>query len=212
MSDAASRVRFSRKDESDSDGEGPGNVTSSKKKLQSQESIDGGTIHEAAERGAARDIARMVERNLDFDIDQRDQYGRTALMWAAELNHKDTVETLIDLGSDRKLVEQTGGRSALHLAARAGALDVLEVLLEDLEKTDRVEYVNAADKSGITPVFLAKQRGEDALPSFKYLMACGAKYNQQAWKEIGELPPLPPGPTPLKGYSRSTSTTRASAS
>ncbi len=51
-------------------------------------------------------------------------------------------------------------RSALHLAARAGALDVLEVLLEDLEKPDRLEYVNAADKSGITPVFLAKQRGE----------------------------------------------------
>lgn len=47
----------------------------------------------------------------------------------------------------------------MHLAARAGALDVLEVLLEDLEKADRLEYVNAADKSGITPVFLAKQRG-----------------------------------------------------
>lgn len=52
-------------------------------------------------------------------------------------------------------------RSALHLAARAGALDVLEVLLEDLEKADRLEYVNAADKSGITPVFLAKQRGRN---------------------------------------------------
>lgn len=38
-------------------------------------------------------------------------------------------------------------------------MDVLEVLLEDLEKADRMEYVNAADKSGITPVFLAKQRG-----------------------------------------------------
>lgn len=35
-------------------------VTSSKKKLQSQESIDAGTIHEAAERGAARDIARYA--------------------------------------------------------------------------------------------------------------------------------------------------------
>lgn len=47
----------------------------------------------------------------------------------------------------------------MHLAARAGALDVLEVLLEDLDKADQLEYVNAADKSGITPVFLAKQRG-----------------------------------------------------
>ena len=47
----------------------------------------------------------------------------------------------------------------MHLAARAGALDVLEVLLEDLDKADKLEYVNAADKSGITPVFLAKQKG-----------------------------------------------------
>jgi len=55
-------------------------------------------------------MCRMVERTMDFDINQRDRYGRTALMWAAELNHKETVETLIDLGSDRKLVEPQGGR------------------------------------------------------------------------------------------------------
>ena len=47
---------------------------------------------------------------MDFDVDQKDRYGRTALMWAAEMNHKETVETLIDLGSDRKLVDPQGGR------------------------------------------------------------------------------------------------------
>ena len=52
------------------------------------------------------------------------------------------------------------------MAARAGALDVLEVLLEDLDKADKLEYINAADKSGITPVFLAKQKGA--------LLSCGA--------------------------------------
>ncbi|DBA82933.1 TPA: hypothetical protein ACH3X1_006717 [Trebouxia sp. C0004] len=159
MSDAASRVRFLEKDDSDSDEDNTLNRTSSKKKLHSNDSLDSMTIHEAAERGSSKDIARMVEHTMDFDINQKDQYGRTALMWAAEMNHKETVETLIDLGSDRKLLEPQGGRSALHLAARAGALDVLEVLLEDLEKADRLEYVNAADKSGITAVFLAKQRG-----------------------------------------------------
>ena len=55
---------------------------------------------------------------MDFDIDQRDRYGRTALMWAAEMNHKETVETLIDLGSDRKLVEPTGGRYGTKSDAR----------------------------------------------------------------------------------------------
>lgn len=47
---------------------------------------------------------------MDFDINQRDRYGRTALMWASEMNHKETVETLIDLGSDRKLTEPQSGR------------------------------------------------------------------------------------------------------
>ena len=42
-------------------------------------------------------------------------------------------------------------------------MDVLEVLLEDLEKPDRLEYINAADKSGITPVFLAKQRSGNTI-------------------------------------------------
>lgn len=34
--------------------------------------------------------------------------------------------------------------------------------------------------------------GDDALPAFKYLMASGAKYNQQTWKELGELPAMAP--------------------
>ena len=68
---------------------------------------------------------------MDFDIDQRDRYGRTALMWAAEMNHKETVETLIDLGSDRKLVEPTGGRyeNKLHAGNK-----MLYVIHNDFER------------------------------------------------------------------------------
>ena len=58
----------------------------------------------------SQSTCRMVERTMDFDINHRDRYGRTALMWASEMNHKETVETLIDLGSDRKLVEPQSGR------------------------------------------------------------------------------------------------------
>eukprot|EP00891_Asterochloris_glomerata_P006362 jgi/Astpho2/6362/e_gw1.00091.64.1_t len=135
----------------------------------------------------------MVERSLDFDINQRDRYGRTALMWAAEMNHRDAAETLIDLGADRRAADPVTSRTALHLAARAGAEDMLHVLLDDMEEAERKEYVNEADKNGITPVYLARQKGDEALPVFEYLMECGARYNQQAWKELGDLPPLPPG-------------------
>ena len=66
---------------------------------------------------------------MDFDIDQRDRYGRSALMWAAEMNHKDAVETLIDLGSDRKLVEPQSGRYSPQTADPSTHLPLGVVLL-----------------------------------------------------------------------------------
>ena len=39
--------------------------------------------------------------------------------------------------------------------------------------------------------------GDGGVAAFKYLMASGAKYNQQAWKELGDLPPQPVSPAKL---------------
>lgn len=49
-------------------------------------------------------------------------------------------------------------RTAVHLAARAAGAEMLSTLLDALPEEERTELVNAADKSGITPVFLAYQR------------------------------------------------------
>ena len=61
---------------------------------------------------AALHTCSMVERSLDFDINQRDRYGRTALMWAAEMNHREAAETLIDLGADRRAADPVTSRCA----------------------------------------------------------------------------------------------------
>ena len=50
-------------------------------------------------------------------------------------------------------------RSCLHLAARAGQAASLRALLEDLDEEERIAFLNDPDKNGITPVFLAKQKG-----------------------------------------------------
>ena len=39
--------------------------------------------------------------------------------------------------------------------------------------------------------------GQDGLPAFEFLMQCGARYNSQAWKALGALPPTPPPPREL---------------
>ena len=43
------------------------------------------------------------------------------------------------------------------------------MLLDDMEEAERKEYVNEADKNGITPVYLARQKGER---SVLYLSIC----------------------------------------
>ena len=42
---------------------------------------------------------------------------------------------------------------------------MLHVLLDDMEEAERKEYVNEADKNGITPVYLARQKGEQSVLS-----------------------------------------------
>ena len=61
---------------------------------------------------AALHACSMVERSLDFDINQRDRYGRTALLWAADMNLREAAETLIDLGADRRAADPVTSRCA----------------------------------------------------------------------------------------------------
>lgn len=138
------------------------------------------TIHEAAERGFTGVIVRLVERNVEFDINQRDKYQRTALHWAAEMGRIECAEALLDYGADIKATE-CNGRTAIHLASRSGDADMLKVLLEGINDKQKEELVNQGDHFKITPVFLAMQKGEEGRAAFELLMLNGAKFNQQSY-------------------------------
>eukprot|EP00879_Flechtneria_rotunda_P004851 GHRR01005125.1.p1 GENE.GHRR01005125.1~~GHRR01005125.1.p1 ORF type:complete len:196 (+),score=77.08 GHRR01005125.1:170-757(+) len=140
------------------------------------------TIHEAAERGDCSFIVKTIERTIDFDVNQQDKTGRTALHWAAECNQVEAAKTLIDYGCEVQKLECMG-RTAVHMAARAAGADMLSALLNQLPEQERTELINMPDKSGITPVFLAYQRAEEGQSCFEYLMAHGARYNQQQLEE-----------------------------
>jgi ankyrin repeat protein len=83
---------------------------------------------------AARQIVGLLMRR-GFDINRRDDWGRTPLMWAAERAPVETVRFLIDSGADVNIVSGknmngvSGKETALQLAKRAGRNDVVALLL-----------------------------------------------------------------------------------
>ncbi|KAG2495333.1 hypothetical protein HYH03_006603 [Edaphochlamys debaryana] len=137
------------------------------------------SIFEAAERGMVGFITRTVERAIEYNINIRDKYQRTALHWAAEAGQVEAAECLMDYGIDAMATE-CNGRTCIHLAARAGHVPILKLLLDGKPAAEQEVLVNQPDFFGLTPVFLALQRGEESQDAFSLLMDRGGRYNQQA--------------------------------
>jgi ankyrin repeat protein len=135
-------------------------------------------IFEAAERGNVHYITNYVQRNISADVNQRDKLMRTPLHWASELGQIACAEVLMDYGADIAITE-CNGRTPLHLAARSGDTAMLKLLLEDCTKLKASDHVNKVDHHGITPLFLALQRGDkDGQEAFEFLMMNGGKYGE----------------------------------
>eukprot|EP01018_Ginkgo_biloba_P023312 Gb_30524 [translate_table: standard] len=129
-------------------------------------------IFDACERGNYKAIMAFA-KGKDFDVDAKDRYGRTALIWAADCGHAQVCEALIRLNANIHVIDSFTGRSALHWAARCGSLPIVRLL---------VAYgadINKEDKYSLTPLYLAKSKGLDAEEVFNYLRSEGANYNEQ---------------------------------
>jgi ankyrin repeat protein len=95
-------------------------------------------------------------------LDQRAKNGDTAIMLAAYLEQKESVQHLIDAGAQ---VNQQGW-TALHYAAVVGHFQIIQLLIK--QRAD----VNAETPNKTTPLMLAARRGE--MTVVKYLIAEGA--------------------------------------
>ncbi|MCO5595450.1 hypothetical protein L7F22_049492 [Adiantum nelumboides] len=120
-------------------------------------------IFDACERGDHRAIMSFA-KDKDFDIDAKDRFGRTALIWAADCGHLHICESLIRLNANINTTDLHTGRyttlSGTSLLVQYGA------------------NINKEDKYGLTPLYLAKSRGPDGEEVFQYLLAEGAPYNE----------------------------------
>lgn len=81
-----------------------------------------------------REIVRMLIQH-GFDINKRDDWARTPLMWAADHAPLETVQFLIDSGADVNIISGknmngvSSHETALLLARRGKRKDVVELLL-----------------------------------------------------------------------------------
>lgn len=116
--------------------------------------------------------------------DGRSKRGIPALILAASRKQVTVVEALLEKGADvniratdsEKGIEQF---TALHIAAANGHVEILQILL------DHKAFVNAQDKSGLTPLMAASEMGNNV--AVILLLDKGAEINQQDYEGLSPL-------------------------
>ncbi|XP_062704929.1 uncharacterized protein LOC134287295 [Aedes albopictus] len=114
---------------------------------------DGQTfLHLAAEEGII-EIVKLLTDEYAIDVNAQDNDGNSPVLLAAIHNRWELVKKLIDKDSkysaDYKMSNKDD-QTLIHLAAKGGNIEVLEMIIDD-HSTD----VNMQDKNGNTPLHLA---------------------------------------------------------
>lgn len=95
----------------------------------------------------------MLEKLIqcDCEVTKCDKWGRTALHWAAAMNEVPSLKRLLDAEKINKDAQDERGQTPLFLAAREGATEALEILLEHKANKD------ICDEMDNRPIDIAKK-------------------------------------------------------
>ena len=110
-------------------------------------------VADAAMRGDATAVQALLAKGADVNAPQGD--GMTALHWAAHNGDVSLAGILLDAGANVAAGTRIGHYTPLHLAAKTGAGDIVEMLLGDgADAMARTEGAGAA-----TPLHFAAGSG-----------------------------------------------------
>lgn len=130
-----------------------------------------GDLRGAALSGDLQTVKDSIEQGIS--VDDTDELGRTALMFAAFNGHNEVIELLIENGAEVNL-ENEEGRTSLMFAASGPFSETVSLLLEnsaDVNRSDSVEewtplmYAAAEGNSEVVELLLehgAKPAAEDS--------------------------------------------------
>jgi len=103
-------------------------------------------LYAAIIRGEKSEVKKITTSNREV-LEERDNFGRTPLMYCVLSDRLDCAKSLIKMGCQLNSIDKAG-RSALHLAAHKGSYKILELL------TERGGDIHIKDKDGQTPLHL----------------------------------------------------------
>ena len=143
-------------------------------------------LRAAARYGHTDFLQYLISRGNCVNMALPDDIG-TLLHEAARGNHIQTVRTLVDFGASCD-IQDANGRTALHVSAETGSLEVAKFMVERQEISDgenEFEYIvsldraitklnrlNVRDKDGNTPLHLAAAAGKTN--TLRYLLSAGS--------------------------------------
>ncbi|KAK1762512.1 ankyrin repeat-containing domain protein [Phialemonium atrogriseum] len=140
------------------------------------------TLHIAAQKGHEH-ILRVLLRQRNVDLDERDSDGRTALIHAVMEDHAGVAAALLAHGARISAVD-CERRNALHWAVLYRREAVLRVLLARLGERRAGErdggVIDAYDEVGWTPLHIAVERGFES--GVMMLLQAGANLHSKARK------------------------------
>ncbi|MFC1781263.1 ankyrin repeat domain-containing protein [Planctomycetota bacterium] len=136
-------------------------------------------LHKAALRGDILRLQSLLNEGADINIP--DEFGITPIEYALAAGQNDMVNFFIENGVDLNRNSSWMGRSILHLAARAGLIDIVQILIDREVPLDTLSAygtplheaamgghkdivelllsegipIDSADRSGRTPLYRA---------------------------------------------------------
>ncbi|WP_410500195.1 ankyrin repeat domain-containing protein [Chitinibacter sp. S2-10] len=122
---------------------------------------------QAIECGNTLKVLALLKSGIN--IESADEFGKTALIWAATCSHLPMLGLLLSRNANTETCD-LGGFTALHWAAAEGHLAAIQLLREHAARLD------AKSKTGVTPLMQAASRGQHA--ALRLLLESGASIAQ----------------------------------